>query len=410
MDDRYPYLRPSTVATILAFAGLPLYIHVPRYYGSEMGINLATLGTILLLARGIDSFQDPFIGRMADRWPLHRERWVLIGGALLCTGFALLFTPPGWGNPVLRLGAGLMAAFTGFSALQIALYDHGLAQAKALGGDHNQVALWREVGGLLGICLAAVTPSVLEPLLGGHLTYTGYAVVFSMMTLFVLMNMRRRWMASTYSSRTLSGPWEALSALGVKPLLAFSFVNGLPTAVTSTLVLFFVEDILRAPAHGGPILLVFFIAAAGAAPFWVRLARKIGRRGTLAIGMTLSIPIFTGAYALDAGDIIPFYIIAAASGAALGADMTLTPAMLAARIREGGGQIFSLWTFLQKSTLALAAGIVLPLLAFAGYSPNAPSKEGYQALSIAYALIPCALKIAALPMLLLFVTDEGEEK
>ncbi len=398
--SRSELVAPSAVAAMLAFAGLPLYIHVPRYYAGEMDVSLVTLGAILLAARAFDSLQDPFIGRLADHTPLHRDVWILVSGALLCTGFALLFAPPGWGDPISRLAIGLIAAFTGFSALQIALYDHGLALAGTTRGGHTRVALWREVGGLAGICLAATVPSVLEPLLGSAIAYSGYAAFFVAIAFLTLSGMRRRWLVSGRSMPP-AGLMAALRAPGVRPLLAFGFVNGLPTAVTSTLLLFFVADVLNAEAHAGPVLLVFFAAAAVAAPCWARIAARIGHRAALASGMSVSVLAFIWAYALGAGDIAAFYAIAAASGAALGADMTLAPALLAARIRNDGGQVFSLWIFLQKSGLALAAGVMLPTLGFAGYEPGVTSEQGTMALSTAYALVPCALKLAALPMLLL---------
>ena len=400
---QHELLAPAAVAAMLAFAGLPLYIHAPRYYADEMGVGLATLGVVLLGARALDSLQDPLIGHLADRLPLRRETWVLASGALLCIGFVLLFAPPGWGEPVPRLAADLIAAFTGFSALQIALLDHGLAQATAAGGGHTQIALWREAGGLAGICLAAAAPSVLEPSLGSAYAYSGYAVAFAAMTLIALGGMRSRWLASS-GSLPSAGLVQALRAPGVKPLLAFGFANTLPAAVTSTLVLFFLADILEAETHGGPVLLVFF-AAACAAPCWARLAAGIGRRAALASGMALSVPVFVWAHVLGPGDIAAFYVIAAASGAALGADMTLAPAMLAASITGGGGQVFALWTFLQKSALALAAGVVLPLLDLAGYEPGVPSDQGRMALSVAYALVPCTLKLAALPILLFLINE-----
>ncbi len=404
--DLFP---PAVVAAMLAFAGLPLYIHAPRYYAEDMGVGLAALGVVLLAARAVDSLQDPVIGRLAARWPRRREAWALVSGSLLVSGFAVLFAPPEWGAPLPRLAVGLLAAFTGFSALQIALYDHGLAQAEAAGGGFTRIALWREAGGLAGICLAAMTPAVLGVALGGAFAYAGYAVAFALFSLFALGRMRRRWLASGKSLPDI-GFAAALRVPGVAPILAFGFVNALPTAVTSTLFLFFVADILAAEAHAGPMLLVFFAAAAAAAAAWARLAGRIGRKSALAMGMALSIPVFVWTYALGPGDITAFYAIAAASGAALGADMTLAPAMLAARIRGGGAPVFSLWTFLQKTALAIGAGVTLPLLALAGYEPGTTAQDGRTALAAAYALVPCALKLAAIPMLLIFVTDMGDDE
>ena len=402
--DLYP---PGAIAAVLAFGGLPLYIHAPRYYAEELGVALPVLGVVLLAARGVDSLQDPIIGRLADRWPHHRETWVLVSGALLVTGLVLLFAPPSWGEPLPRLALGLLIAFTGFSALQIALYDHGLAQAEAAGGGYTRIALWREAGGLVGICLAALTPAALAVSLGAPYSHAGYALVFALFAVVVLSRMRGYWRSSGRSLPS-AGLADALRVPGVGPILFFGLVNALPTAVTSTLFLFFVADVLVAESHAGIMLLVFFAAAAAAAPAWARLANRIGRKPTLAVGMALSIPVFVWAYLLEPGDVAAFYVIIVASGAALGADMTLASAMLAARIRGGGGQVFAIWTFLQKSALALAAGVTLPALALMGYEPGSSADDGRTALAAAYALAPCALKLVAIAVLLTWVKDEGD--
>ena len=405
---RRDLLPPGAIAAMLAFAGLPLYIHLPRYYAEELGVGLPVLGVALLAARAVDSIQDPIIGRLADRLPHRREEWALVAGAMLATGIALLFAPPGWGQPLPRLVLGLLAACTGFSALQIALYDHGLAQAEAAGQGHTRIALWREASGLVGICLAAAAPAVLASAFGNTLAYSGYAAGFVIFAVGASGWMRGRWMASGRSFPT-AGFGEALRAPEVAPMLAFAFVNALPTALTSTLFLFFVADVLVAEIHAGLLLLVFFSAAAAAAPAWARCADHVGRRAALATGMALSVPAFVWAYALGPGDVVAFYVIATASGAALGADVMLVPALLAARIRGGGGQVFSLWTFLQKTALAVAAGVALPVLALAGYEPGTSTEEGRKALAAAYALAPCVLKLLAIAALLLCVSNRGDD-
>ncbi len=397
---RGPLARTSLTAVALAFGGLPLYVLTPQFYAEQMGLSLGVLGAVLLAARAVDSLQDPVIGWLADRSRHYRELWALTAMGLLAIGFTILFAPPGIGAPVPRLAIGLIMAFTGFSALQIALYDHGLALAQRHDGDHTRIALWREAGGLLGVCLAATTPAILGALLGPTGAYLGFVVLFVTAATAAATGMFGRWRSSGAPPVGPGGYRQALATPGVLPLLGFGFLNALPTAVTSTLFLFFVAEVLVAEPHAGPMLLVFFAAAGCAAPGWARLAGRIGRRSTLAIAMTLSILAFIWAYRLGEGDVVPFYVIAAASGAALGADLTLAPAMLAARIEGDGGRVFALWTFLQKSALALAAGIALPLLAVAGFNPGWPATaEGRAALSTAYALVPCLLKVAAIAAL-----------
>ena len=47
----------------------------------------------------------------------------------------------------------------------------------------------------------------------------------------------------------------------------------------------------------------------------------------------------------------------------------------------------------------LAAGLALPLLAAFGYAPGIRTPEGLQALTWAYCLVPCALKLLAAALL-----------
>ena len=96
-----------------------------------------------------------------------------------------------------------------------------------------------------------------------------------------------------------------------------------------------------------------------------------------------------------------FRSICLLSGLALGADLALPPALLAGVIGDAGhssqreGAYFGLWSWATKMNLALAAGISLPLLEWLGYVPGQPSEAGLRALVIAYALLPCLLKLVA---------------
>ncbi|MCY1377720.1 MFS/sugar transport protein [compost metagenome] len=59
------------------------------------------------------------------------------------------------------------------------------------------------------------------------------------------------------------------------------------------------------------------------------------------------------------------------------------------------GAYLGWWNFAAKLNLALAAGLSLPLLALFGYSPGARDPAALQVLTLAYCLLPCALKLLA---------------
>ena len=112
---------------------------------------------------------------------------------------------------------------------------------------------------------------------------------------------------------------------------------------------------------------------------------------------------------LGMGDTTAFVMVCALSGLALGSDLALPGALLAGVISDAGdrgraeGAYFGWWNFATKLNLALAAGVALPLLAVFGYTPGVRDAEGLQALTVAYCLLPCALKACAAIALQIFI-------
>ena len=62
------------IAVILAAAGVPLYIHLPRFAVGDLGLSLGTVGAILISIRVVDLVQDPFLGRLSDSAMVSRTR------------------------------------------------------------------------------------------------------------------------------------------------------------------------------------------------------------------------------------------------------------------------------------------------------------------------------------------------
>jgi len=136
-------------------------------------------------------------------------------------------------------------------------------------------------------------------------------------------------------------------------------------------------------------------------PLWVRLVARVGLARAWLAGMALAIAAFVWAALLGTGDVVAYTVVCIASGLALGADLALPGALLAGVIQRAGhggrleGAYFGWWNFATKLNLALAAGLALPLLAWFGYTPGSTDAEALHALTIAYCLLPCVLKLAA---------------
>ncbi|WP_291215625.1 MFS transporter [Hydrogenophaga sp.] len=389
----------------LAFVALPLYVILPNHYAREFGAPLALLGLVLLAARLVDAVLDPIIGRWCDRLFSRSIAAVLAASAVAAVVLALglwglLFPPTAVreaGTTVLLAWAGLLMAIT-YTAYSVVAVAHQSWGAR-LGGNEAQrsrVVAWREGLSLLGVLIAAVLPATL----GLGATVSTFAVLLTL-----------GWWAWSRSATPIAlkaaGPVLKLGASPLRQpaflrLLAVFVINGTASAVPATLVLFFVQDRLQAsPSVEPAFLATYFLCAALSIPLWVRLVGRIGLARTWLVGMALAVAVFIWAATLGAGDVVPFLIVCALSGIALGTDLTLPSAMLAGLIGQLGergqreGAYFGWWSFATKLNLALAAGLALPLLALFGYEPGARDPAALQTLTIAYCLLPCVLKLLA---------------
>ncbi|MDJ0827486.1 MAG: MFS transporter [Rhodobacter sp.] len=396
-------------AAMLASAGLPIYIHAPKFYVDQYGVSLAALGGVLFVLRLFDFVQDPVLGWLAEKGRARRGLWIAVAVAVMALAMVGLFAVAPPFAPLLWFGLTLTALFTAFSFLTINFYAQGVQKAGDLGPKgHVRLAAWRETGALLGVCVAAVAPTILAASYGSP--FAMFAAGFFGLALLAAFAMRREWAAGG-ASRQASGIREVLADRIALRLLLIALVNATPVAVTSTLFLFFVESRLAAPGWEGPLLLLFFLAAAASAPFWGRAAQAYGPKAALLAGMVLSIVAFGFAATLGAGDTFAFAAICLASGAALGADMTLLPAIFAgrmARVAPNASQAFGLWSFVSKFTLAFAAVTLLPLLEASGFQAGADNPAAALAmLSYLYALLPCALKMIAIALLVATPIEEN---
>ena len=128
--------------------------------------------------------------------------------------------------------------------------------------------------------------------------------------------------------------------------------------------------------------------------------------------MALAIAAFGLTFTLGPGDWLLFAAICVASGATLGADLTLLPAIFAsrmARISPSASEGFGLWSFVSKMTLAFAAVTLLPMLERAGFQSGSAENppEALALLTLLYAAVPCALKLAAMALLALTDLEEA---
>ncbi|MDT7834043.1 MFS transporter [Aquabacterium sp. OR-4] len=403
-------LRYGALGAPLAFVALPLYLLLPGHYAAQLGVPLAGLGLVLLATRAADALVDPWLGRLADRALAAGRRQALglagLGALLLGCGFVALYFPAaavaGAGASALLAwcAAALVITYAGYSALGV-LHQ---AWGTRLGGDLAAQSRW--TGWREGLALAGVIGGSVLPGLAGIPVMVGAGLLLLALGLAALGTAPYHAaplhaVATGVPVRPAASwllPWHNRA---FRCLLAVFVLNGVASAVPATLVLFFVRDRLQAPALEPLFLGSYFAAAALALPLWVRAVARFGAVRCWGAGMALAVAVFAWAARLGPGDSSAFAAVCIGSGLALGADLAVPGALLAEVIRRAGhgqrheGRYIGWWHAATKLNLALAAGLALPALQWAGYAPGSSSRAGLEALTLAYAALPCLVKLCA---------------
>jgi Na+/melibiose symporter-like transporter len=383
----------------LAMVALPIYVYVPHFYAERFGLSLTLVGGALLLARILDAIIDPAIGLWIDkrRNGTGFQHFVALSLPLLICGFAALFHPPGFAStqPFAWFLSSLMVVYLGFSLATIAYQSWGAALTQER-SQRSRLTAIRETCGLAGVIIAAVLPGVAD---------IGWLSLVFIVTLlagaFVLLYLSPRPHVAVRSIVRVAELFAPFHNTRFRWLFSVFTVNGIAAAIPATLFLFFANDRLALPQYAGLFLVLYFIAGAVSMPLWVAVAKRHGERRTWLASMALAIVTFVWAYTLTSGAAVAYSVICILSGFALGADLALPPALLAAVIGHAGdigkreGAYFGIWNWATKINLALAAGISLPLLQILGYQNGSTDPQGLHALALGYALLPCVLKSVA---------------
>ena len=382
----------------LAAAQIAVYIAVPAIYSKIAAVGIGITGLVIMISRVIDMITDPILGTYLDRMveKIGWKFWLLIGFPLISIGIFILFNPLD-GLEIISLLLGVIFVTLGWTFFSIPWWGIGIAISNSNSNDRFKVVSFRE---LLTI------PGVILGLFLIHFSNISGEIFLIISILFLSpLFIKKIPIPNIYNKKGTSYFLNIKNLFkdnsNFKYLCLSYFFIGLSNGVTSILFILFVEFIIGGSPQN--FLSIYFISAFMGLPFVYILASKYNKKRIWTLFIILACICFLPVVFLSNNSTTLFMVICIISGFCLSADLIIPSSIQADIIYKEQeqnknvlvGKIYSVWSFIQKLSLALSAGVCLPLLGYFGFNPSEVNTQ-LLPLSFAYGIIPIILRIPAI--------------
>ena len=382
----------------LAAAQIAVYIAVPAIYSKIAAVGIGITGLVIMISRVIDMITDPILGTYLDRMveKIGWKFWLLIGFPLISIGIFILFNPLD-SLEIISLLLGVIFVTLGWTFFSIPWWGIGIAISNSNSNDRFKVVSFRE---LLTI------PGVILGLFLIHFSNISGEIFLIISILFLSPLFIKKIPIPNISNVKGTSYFLNIKNLfknnsNFKYLCLSYFFIGLSNGVTSILFILFVEFIIGGSPQN--FLSIYFISAFIGLPFVYMLASKYNKKRIWTSFIILACICFLPVVFLSNNSTTLFMVICIISGFCLSADLIIPSSIQADIIYKEQqqnknvlvGKIYSVWSFIQKLSLALSAGVCLPLLGYFGFNPSEVNTQ-LLPLSFAYGIIPIILRIPAI--------------
>lgn len=374
-------------ATLAAFAasclpyaalGLPVYVTLPEFYASQIGVPLAVVGLVFMLVRIGDIVLDPLFGAIIDRTRTRFGRyrvWMLASAPVLMISVAMLFFVERGAGPA-HLIVWLVIMYLGYSASLLSQ----MSWASVLSSDYDQrsrIYGWWQAANIVGVLAVLLIPPVVQALGQDYLSAVrlqgAFIVVLLPLALFITVRFtpEPRPASDTAPRESLTAWLSLLRSRALQRLLTSDLMLGAARGTVAALFFYFFEHAKGFErAETSILLLVYFVAGLVGAPVWAWAAMKWGKHQTLAVASVyFALTLLIASLLTPQGALVIAAVAIFATGLAFGAADLLLRAMMADVSDEvlldtgtdRTGLLFSILTATSKLGYAISVGTFIAL-------------------------------------------------
>lgn len=426
--SRWQLFAYGQLVVPLAVIGLPVAIYIPPFYSGTLGLNLAAVGFILMLARLSDVVTDPLIGRLSDRtrtrWG-RRRPWLALGVPVMMLSSYMLFVPPEQVSNLYLL-IWISAIYLGFTFITIPYGAWG-AEISSDYAERNRITGSREIFMLLGLLMA-----ITAPIIGAYLTDQGgnsasrgamsslgwLTVALMPICAFIALVSVKEPPIEEVKHIPFRRGFRVIMGNGPLRLILYTSILGaLAGSINAGVAVMFFEHVAELGKASTVLIFVLFAAGVVGSPIWVSVGSRFGKHLGIAYAGIASLFVFS---------LVPVVIywvkphypdavfpcmmaITLIQGLTIGAAPILGQSILADvvdldTLKSGEQRTAFLFAFIgmvRKIFEAVGVGIALPILAWVGFNPSAAgnSPASLFTLTAMYCIVPLILWVISVAII-----------
>ncbi len=417
-DYRLTNIRLTAFALpsfVLALLYGPILSVLPTIYAKYYSLDLAFIGTVLMVSRIFDGICDPVIGYFSDktRSPIgQRKPWLIAGFALTMIAVYRLFIPPSDVKPMYFLGWFILLYL--FLTMAEIPYQAWQAEITRNYRTRSKVVAFRAAFSCAGGLVFSAAP--LLPIFETHeMTPAVLKVVAQIIAVLlpiaVLLAVVFAPLGKQVAVRASGTVFSLLKDFSRnKPFLIFvvAFLfTGLAAGMQQVLAFLYFDTFLGLGHKFPEILITMSATQLLAMPVWVKLMNKFGKHRVFAIGNALTVFVSLGFLFLKPGpSVYPAFMLMWICLMFLFASIQVTPPAIMGDVidydvlKSGSnraGQYFAVFTMAVKFNLGVGGGLAFFLVDGFGYDATASihSRSSMIGVWIALAILPSILYLIA---------------
>lgn len=416
-------------AIVSAITHGPIAGILPALYAERFGLDLAIIGSVLLLARIFDAVTDPIIGYLSDITKSRigrRKPWMIAGAGVVLASLYYLFIPIADANIYYFMILSLLL-YLGWTILEIPYASWSIEISRDT-KERTKINMARTLALFVGGFLFTIAPA-LVPESGGQMSFLVLErVAWACLILIPLSTALTVWfvpqgevveqtrvprISELWNSLKINRPFQAF-------LIAYLLI-GLASGIAGVLSFLYIDSFLqignRYSELFGPAIFVGPLTL----PVWMLLLNKFGKYRITAIAFTLYALILPLPWFVDPGPnaFLPMVIFYCALTAFSPLLMIAMPTILGDIIdydelltgKNRAGQFMAFLTLISKAAAGVGGPIALLLVGLYGFQPGQEnSDQAVLGLKMVYNFLPGLLIIPAIILLWRFPITDASQK